>query len=277
MTNNDYGAREVPLIPAGLYGMRSFKIRNDGTLQPLHRNTHFVYEEGVNVSACDSEPVAFTDLFGGRIWNYSATIKEMYHPDGKTPDIGCTCGFYAYFEDTPETAFMLHFEPHYVNGIVRASGKCIVGDKGFRAEKLEIVALVADKPAIPSKFRAWCNDTFLVIAQDGEKWWRRYMYFLGLYWVLMLLNLFVFDDNKYVEFAYDCAMTIIWSACIVIMMNMFYMLFKLKDIATTGLYGRPSPELTANLMKMYPNVPLFKTMQEAQKAFPLTKTKDLPQ
>jgi hypothetical protein len=51
------------------------------------------------------------------------------------PDINCGCGFWAYFGERAETG------EGGVIGVIKASGLVLVGTKGFRAEKAEIVAL----------------------------------------------------------------------------------------------------------------------------------------
>lgn len=51
----------------------------------------------------------------------------------------CTCGFYAYF-DTKHNPH--HDEESNILGIVQGYGVVTVGDRGFRAEKLKIMALI---------------------------------------------------------------------------------------------------------------------------------------
>lgn len=55
------------------------------------------------------------------------------------PDDGCTCGIYAHY--LPLESYARGFSN--VFGVVRASGKILMGTKGFRAEKVEIAALAA--------------------------------------------------------------------------------------------------------------------------------------
>lgn len=280
MTNHEYGRREVPLIPGEMYGMRAFRVRDDGTLGPLHRNKNFVYSEGINVAKCDDEPINWQITFtSGLTYTMAAPTQEVVHPDEPTPHIDCSCGFYAYFEDAPETSFMAHVADDRVNAIVRATGRCIVGDLGFKAEKMEVVGLVADAPdSIESKKAKF--DRFML---DTSKridfaWWKKYMLFLIVHWTITILH-GIYEKNAALTFAYHCTTLILWSVCIVAVVTGIYAGVRyrkmIKDIAT--MFDRPSPELTAQLVKAYPNIPLFSSLPEAKEYFPITKASDLPQ
>lgn len=59
------------------------------------------------------------------------------HKDHSAPDLECTCGIYAHY--LPLESYSLAVG---VLGVVEASGKIVMGTKGFRAEKCKIVALV---------------------------------------------------------------------------------------------------------------------------------------
>lgn len=57
--------------------------------------------------------------------------------DHRAPSPGCTCGIYAWYE--PEDAGILNAR---VFGAIQASGVVLMGDRGFRAERARIVAVV---------------------------------------------------------------------------------------------------------------------------------------
>ena len=56
-------------------------------------------------------------------------------------DPACECGFYAYL-DGSENDYLVWQTGPTVQGVIRAFGKVILGTKGFRAEKAEILAMV---------------------------------------------------------------------------------------------------------------------------------------
>lgn len=283
MNNDDYGKREIPLIPGELYGMRAFRIRPDGTLSPLHRNKSYVYKAGVNEAKCDDEPYEMTMMLntGAIISKITVTPELVFHTNGDftAPNIDCTCGFYAYFEDANETSFMQHDGDNQVNAIVRATGRCIVGDFGFKAQKLEIVGFIADPPESRESKRTrigrFMVETSKAINVD---WWKRYIYFLVLHFTLVILHT-IYEENVWLTFAFQCTTLILWSVCIVAVTTGLYTLVhlkkKIKDMASQ--LGRPSPQVTAKLVAAYPNVPLFTTLQEAKNHFPVSKASDLPQ
>lgn len=57
--------------------------------------------------------------------------------DHPSPSIGCRCGIYAWYE--PKDTGILNAR---VFGAVQASGLILMGDRGFRAERTRIVAIV---------------------------------------------------------------------------------------------------------------------------------------
>jgi hypothetical protein len=60
--------------------------------------------------------------------------------------VGCTCGYYAYFHGE-------HDWDQYtsgVYGIIEGWGVCSVGDRGFRASRAQLVAIVKPKRMLDS-------------------------------------------------------------------------------------------------------------------------------
>ena len=69
-------------------------------------------------------------------WSYRCPPPEVVK--GHTsPSILCTCGIYAWY--APDDAGMLSAR---VFGVVEASGLVLMGDSGFRAQQVRIVAVV---------------------------------------------------------------------------------------------------------------------------------------
>ena len=105
-----------PLVIGKVYGLRSFRPTETGEIKPISMGavqTGFVWQEGENHSLCTSG-------------KHTPAVKD------------CFCGFYA-FTNPNNTE---HVPYSYVQGIIEAWGRLVIGTKGFRAEKAKIVVLV---------------------------------------------------------------------------------------------------------------------------------------
>jgi len=105
-----------PLTIEKVFGLRAFKPTDEGTLKPVSMpatQTGFLWESGENIAKC---------------------VMKVHIP----AVLGCKCGFWAYTDGSNE----YHFNPTSVQGIIEASGRMVIGTKGFRAEKARIVVLV---------------------------------------------------------------------------------------------------------------------------------------
>jgi len=77
-------------------------------------------------------------------WSFRCPPPEV--PAGHTsPSIHCSCGIYAWYD--PDDAGMLSAR---VFGVVQASGLVLMGDRGFRAQRAQIVAVVTRNHRIAS-------------------------------------------------------------------------------------------------------------------------------
>lgn len=111
---NDYNGEDI-LIPSTVLGFKhwSFLSNSLKTSANVPKSSHHA------------------DWSSGE---WSAVCGKL--KDHKSPDVECTCGIYAHY---------LPLESYQVNtgvlGVVEASGKIVMGSKGFRAEKVKILAL----------------------------------------------------------------------------------------------------------------------------------------
>lgn len=71
-------------------------------------------------------------------------------PSHAPPHERCGCGFYAYLDPDDEQA-AASIASYYVVGIIKGYGRTLIGTKGFRCEKAEIMA-VLDPRAAPSAY-----------------------------------------------------------------------------------------------------------------------------
>lgn len=62
--------------------------------------------------------------------------------------VKCTCGFYAYFDGLND-----YKDPSRVAAIIEGYGVCTVGDRGFRASKARLVALIEPKAQVSPLLR----------------------------------------------------------------------------------------------------------------------------
>lgn len=153
-----------------IYGLRVWRVDTYGRLRARHVTTAKPWRPGVNVAECNAErSVDITHYYQGRrivsgtskyrgngSTEYLFTLDDgsqvsttdmpesRYEPrpPHEVPDESCKCGFYAYTElDHNE----LDYNPaeRMVIGVVKGTGRTLLGSQGFRSEKAEIVALVS--------------------------------------------------------------------------------------------------------------------------------------
>lgn len=162
--NDPYGRGDGQLVPGTLRGYRAWYI--EGLGDGLRSTSHpYVYMPGVQTASCASlshssirpRPVSLLTSF------QDLAIKAHGHPrDPKAPQRACHCGFYALYKfHWPSIAAhvsgggrfpLTHVEQdgtigpwrttHVAVGSIKASGRIILGTLGFRAERVEIEALV---------------------------------------------------------------------------------------------------------------------------------------
>lgn len=104
-----------PLVIEKVYGLRAFRPSDDGVLLPVGivgKASGFTWQPGENEAVCSFHKIA--------------------------PTKGCKCGLYGMTDGTND-----YFSIGYtIQGIIEASGRLVVGTKGFKAQKAKIVALV---------------------------------------------------------------------------------------------------------------------------------------
>lgn len=101
-------------------------------------------------------------------WLSGENIKRCLAPEGPcgvdAATTFCTCGFYAITENTNNEYMRGPYgRPPLVEGVIEGYGQVVVGSKGFRAEKARIVALVVPPhrdgaPVLPSWFDLTLNE-----------------------------------------------------------------------------------------------------------------------
>lgn len=110
----------TPLTQDDVRGLRTWTTRWDGALIGQFNRK---WLSGEMVSEC---------LMGSRHRGGSKHIS--FHPD-------CTCGFYAYWEDSFDNCCF----GMAVIGIISGYGQAVIGTRGFRAQRARILALCYPK------------------------------------------------------------------------------------------------------------------------------------
>ncbi len=129
-TNTYFGSEGCGLFAPGfLVGVRSWRISPDGNLRGIYYNQD--WKVGPNVAAClKHNSFYFYGYYGS---------PHMDEPPPVPPThtfADCRCGFYGYFDGSND-----FYTPGYVTGVIRGYGEVIIGTKGFRAMKADILAL----------------------------------------------------------------------------------------------------------------------------------------
>jgi len=121
--NND----ESPLPAVGVYGLRTFRVSLDGQLLPVAHLTQ-AWKDGRCTAECSR---------GGT------------HP---VPDDHCTCGIYS-FRDTGHLTRQ-YPEAHSLVAVVALEGCTIEGDRGWRSQAAQVVAIWIAAEGLPTELRA---------------------------------------------------------------------------------------------------------------------------
>lgn len=146
-----------PFAAGSLIGIRSWRVDTYGRLQASQVNV--VWTPGEMVARCMREQYTYGGSLASSLSQQLMSMSKVYgysssaFPDptthvsiASTPppephrvgSLSCTCGFYAYFDNGPNT----YHAPSNVQGLVEGYGVTTVGTRGFRAEKARIKALI---------------------------------------------------------------------------------------------------------------------------------------
>jgi hypothetical protein len=95
---------------------------------------------GTNINTISSGAITAGYLYSGTVYGYTVSNStyqlRVKHP---VPKPECTCGFYAYH--SVAALNQNKYNDQWV-GVIRAYGRIVIGEKGLRAQKAEVVALV---------------------------------------------------------------------------------------------------------------------------------------
>lgn len=123
-----------------VYGIRVWRQDARGRLRARHIDGAPPWRPGINVAQCFSTAASSMTAFITAIYGSSANDVHQFAAatqPAEVPGERCRCGFYAFTTETLES-----FETGGVIGVIRGTGRTLIGTKGFRSEKAEIVALL---------------------------------------------------------------------------------------------------------------------------------------
>jgi hypothetical protein len=166
-----------PLVMGSVVGLRSFRVDSLGRLTGYTHRT--VFTPGENVGECRkgeddatggwllphrafwgfSDPWSFTV---GPTWSAPSIVDDapgvkdvtLAHakPKHRVGQKDCTCGYYAYFDGQND----YHDKSDArLAGLIEGYGNVTIGERGFRAQKAKLVALIIPAkpdPKLAAKF-----------------------------------------------------------------------------------------------------------------------------
>lgn len=230
-------------VAGSVYGIRTFKVDQDGTLRSPVRD-NFTWSAEENLAECNYRHYHNEYTIDPR----TGRRKFIEHRPGMKD---CHCGFYSYFSRHWDE----YWQPGRVRAIIEGYGICSVGSRGFRSEKAKVVALVLPGG---SKKSHWC------------KWaWRMQKMEFGAIMIGMVLAV---SGPTWVS---QLVLTKSpWFAPL-------YLLCGLGILMIAGAFHSISCDFKEvihfdKIRKKYPDIPVFHTEEQATKAFPLTTPDQIP-
>lgn len=234
----------TPFYTGSLHGLRAFAVCRDGTLAGIvHKH---LYTEGENQAMCILEA------------EYLAR-RGLAYRDHKVARLGCTCGFYA-FHDGSNELFHSGFAVHQCEGIIEGYGRCTVGDRGFRAEKCRVVALVL--PLALTKRQARKAKVLHTV-------YRFMPLVCGVAGLAMSLGISVIlgvfgSDSPWL------APALIWTGALLLLL----VSYSVRIETAARMKAKPMDHLAPLIQAKYPNVPVYQTTAEMLRKHPLTNRKE---
>jgi hypothetical protein len=121
------------VVPGTLRGFRHFRLSiapPDGSLLSINDSTP--YDTGIMKASCKPPRTSANPFPLG---------PDERHPETDAPAQKCTCGIYGWYNPSAiDPGFGRSSER--VTGVIEASGKIVLGTRGFRAQAARIVAIV---------------------------------------------------------------------------------------------------------------------------------------
>lgn len=148
MISNEIQENNADISAAPALGFRSWKLKNNrlhsvmASVQNSKHQSGIALSPGENKAACYPLSFSFED---------SKVVGKKHHTP--SPDEKCSCGFYAFhsYSELNETPYSAHSGLiKTVSGSVAGAGNMLLYKNGWRAEKLQVLALFSEgvRPSI---------------------------------------------------------------------------------------------------------------------------------
>jgi len=145
MDADNFSSAEPRFVPATLRGFRQWLVG-------LKQSSYFMERLSLSGSSITgTKEVQLMSLnmvqWQGNHLTADCPYKERKHSAVPPPYTDCTCGIYALnFQDDWEIASTAGYPYRYISGVIKASGKVVFGQLGFRAQHAEIEAVHIPAP-----------------------------------------------------------------------------------------------------------------------------------
>lgn len=259
--------KAIPFAFGSLTGLRSFRVETNGSLNGVHFSQR--YHGGENVAYCGAGLSSTTRVEG--TWHHIAVSW-------------CRCGIYAYYDG--QDAYAQH---HTVSGIVQGYGKCTYGRNGFRAEKMKLLAII-NPHLSATQVKAQAEKDAVKIATNPPpkpNWRRRFygsrmvditIFMMVFIYIFLAITLGVYANSPVVVGPIILGLVITMLKAYQLMMNKQRWVMRARKIQAQlparSWADPPFPVVTkadyTAIARAYPDVPQYRTTEEALKVFPLT-------
>jgi hypothetical protein len=254
-----------PFAAGELVGLRDFDLTADGRLTGC--TVAYPWKPGENKAVCGQRhPIETIDGmrmvaphgFSMMLFNslFHQSLRAMYgstnpYPapldadeDHRAGSLHCSCGFHAYTDGDSHD----YGDPKRITGIIRGYGVCTEGTRGFRAEKAQLVALVA-----PRRPRSWWSTRAIEAGPCG--------FYLGL----VIYGLIAHRSHA----------VITGLVSLTAYVGLRYAMTVLIKRRRARAAARPLDMVaTFRLVRRrYPDVPIYRSLQHALAAHPITISK----
>lgn len=244
------GFSDRPFVAGSLHGRRSFRVIN-GKLHGVTYPYHF--EPGENTAVCAAY---FTGVIGHRM-----------------AGLNCTCGYYAYFKG-PSNSF--HSSGN-VEAIIEGYGTVSVGEMGFRAAKAKLAALILPDTGVSQHSERW--DTLCDFMNSTRDTASSAIIAAGL-WVSFISAMIAgFSSRGWLTWLLVALTVMLLVVCATVFCatvhgyrrenKMLHNPYKCSD--KNNEKSVDYEEVRMN----YPGVPVYSSMKDALKDFPVSTPKEL--
>lgn len=267
-----------PFVAGSLVGLRAFDVDSLGRL--TGPSFGGVFRPGENAATCGGGRAELAALHraardlarvtsrmqltygGSSLAQEAVEAKQTPHV---TAGKGCACGFYAYLDGTNTYA-----KRDRVTAVIEGYGVCTVGERGFRAEKARLLAIVLPGE---EKRRHWEWYDRLSDRCYGGNWDASVSVLSGVAAVALTVSSIGLAIDVSSWFALLGILAPAFAAMAIVLFKASFHGIDRQHSSVRDLsdcYDHVSRDQLASVRRNYPDVPIYRTERAALKAHPLT-------